>query len=109
MTRLEARSRASFAEAKERLAAVERELEALRREAEALAQRADPEAEAAARDALEEVRRFIGEAAMRAEVGVLDTFWLKKQQRTRDIERLLEQKSQTEEQARRAVESLSEW
>jgi len=109
LTRLEARSRASFAEAKERLAAVERELEALRREAEALAQRADPEAEAAARDALEEVRRFIGEAAMRAEVGVLDTFWLKKQQRTRDIERLLEQKSQTEEQARRAVESLSGW
>jgi len=108
LTRLEARAQSAFADARGRLAAVEQELDALRREAEALARRADPAADAAAEDALQQVGRFLEDAVMRAEVGVLDTFWLKKQQRTRDIERLLEKKAETEKQARSAVEALSE-
>lgn len=108
LSRLEARSQALFQDARRRLSSVQRELESLLREAEALARQAGPESDAAAQAALEEVRSFLSDAAMRAEVGVLDTFWLKKQQRTRDIERLLERKLETEQQAEGAVESLSE-
>jgi hypothetical protein len=65
------------------------QLRALGGEAGALRVEAAPPVEQAARAAMEATRSAIADAAMRAEFGVLDTYWLKKEHRTRAVEALL--------------------
>lgn len=60
-----------------------------------------------ASQALQEVQAKLTDAAMRAEFGVLDTYWLKKQHRTRGVENLLQLKKETEIQVLEAIEDLS--
>jgi hypothetical protein len=95
-------------EAMKALRELERDVEALRAEAAALARAAERPVDAAARAALDGVLAELEEAAMRAEVGVLDTYWLKKQRRTRAVERLLTELEETERQMSEATEAASE-
>ncbi len=62
---------------------------------------------AVVKQALVKVQADLSDAAMRAEFGVLDTYWLKKQHRTRSIENLLQMKQETERQVLDAIEDLS--
>lgn len=59
------------------------------------------------KQALGAVKADLSDAAMRAEFGLLDTYWLKKQHRTRSIESLLQMKQETERQVLEAIEDLS--
>jgi len=82
--------------ARAELASIDRELAAIAAEVRALDRRAAPLAEAAAQRALETLRDQLADATLRAEVGVLDTFWTRKQQRTRAIEEKLRERKATE-------------
>lgn len=83
------------------LTGIEADLNALKAEAEA-------PVNGVAQEALETVQAGLSDAAMRAEFGVLDTFWLKKQHRTREIEDLLQLKKETERQVLEAIQDLSD-
>lgn len=72
-----------------------------------LAAAADVPINGVARQALHSVEDKLSDAAMRAEFGVLDTYWLKKQHRTRSVENLLQMKNETERQVLDAIEELS--
>jgi hypothetical protein len=61
-----------------------------------------------ARRAIEHIKAALQDAAMKAEVGVLDTFWLKKEHRTQAIESLLDQKKEMQRQANEAATELFE-
>lgn len=65
-----------------------------------------PTATQVASSALAGVRGTLDDAAMRAEFGVLDTYWLKKQHRTKAIEGILQQQAETERQVLEALEGL---
>lgn len=90
------------------LDAVSREVAAIRGAMQQISARAEPIADAVAQDALEAVRDDLADAAMRAEVGVLDTFWIRKQERTRAIEERLERKKETQRQLDEALRSSRE-
>lgn len=107
LQQLEVRAQQRLVRTRSELNAVRRELSALERDAEELRARARAPTAAAARAALRQVQGILSDASLRAEAGVLDTFWLKKQQRTRDIEELLRRKGETEAQAEEAVDALS--
>ena len=102
---LEREGEARLSRAEGALRGLRAELAAVRREASDLRGEARAPCDAAARAALDAVVARLDDAAMRAEVGVLDTFWLKKQRRTRAIERLLDEQEATE---RRLDEALGE-
>lgn len=68
---------------------------------------AKPTTVAVARGALSDVKSSLDDAAMRAEFGVLDTYWLKKQHRTQAIESLLQQQEETERQVLEALQGLA--
>ena len=59
----------------------------------------------AASGAIEQVEEALRDAAMRAEIGVLDTFWLKKQHRTRAVEKLLQEQHESDRQLDEALDS----
>lgn len=82
------------------------ELQGIGRDLEALRIAGEAPINGVARAALGEVKADLDDAAMRAEFGVLDTFWLKKQHRTRSIENLLQQKAETERQVLEAIRDL---
>lgn len=82
------------------------ELAGIRRDAASLKGEAAEPVNAVAQAALEEVEERIADAAMRAESGILDTYWLKKEHRTRAIERYLDLKKQTARQIEETVEEL---
>jgi len=94
LTKLTRRAEAKLQDARAELDALASEIESLRRASRALRAQARPLADEVAESALEDVRRHLSDARMRAEVGVLDTFWIRKQQRTRDIEDLLRRKKE---------------
>lgn len=111
-TKTEAERAELIAGAERRLAAAKAELDAVRTELttvqaelQEIEAAAAPVADRVASTALDGVLGDFTDAAMRAEVGVLDTFWVRKQQRTRAIESLLEQKKETERQMDEALRS----
>lgn len=73
----------------------------------ALESESKPTTVAVAKDALGDVKASLDDAAMRAEYGVLDTYWLKKQHRTQAIEAILGQQEETERQVLEALEGLA--
>lgn len=103
---LEAEARARREQALAALAALRAELTSINAEAEALRRAAAEPVNAAARRALDEVLQRLSDASMRAEVGVLDTYWLKKQHRTRQVEALLAEQDEVERQMDEALEEL---
>lgn len=94
------------AQALSALRALKRELLALRQETQALKTVASGPVNAVARVALDKVVARLDDAAMRAEVGVLDTYWLKKQHRTRQVERMLLEQQEMERQVEDALTDL---
>lgn len=98
------RSRRSFA--LRMLADLQKELEAIGREAAALEQEVSGTADQVAREAIGDVKESLQDAAMRAEVGVLDTYWLKKQHRTEAIQNLIQLQRETEQQVLDAIQEL---
>ncbi len=109
LTALLAEAERQLRAARAELTALDDELARIRRTASTLRREADDVADTVARASLEDVEEHLAGAAMRAEVGVLDTFWLKKQERTRAIERLLAEKKEAEAQideARRIADQL---
>ncbi len=83
------------------------EIVAVQRDAAQLDGEAARSVNAVARSALREVHAALQDASMRAEVGVLDTFWLRKQHRTKAIEDLLQRQKESERQVTEAIEDLS--
>jgi hypothetical protein len=61
-----------------------------------------------AREAIRAIELAFEAAAMRAEAGVLDTYWLKKEHRTQEIEQLLDRKKESEDQAREAIDEAEQ-
>lgn len=94
------------ATAKAALVGLRADLGAVRSEALALRQSAVGPFDAVARAALDAVIGRLDDAAMRAESGVLDTYWIRKQRRTREVERLLDEQKSTEGQLERVVRSF---
>jgi hypothetical protein len=82
------------------------ELTGIEQDLKALVSEADAPVNGVAQQALEKVQAELSDASMRAEFGVLDTFWLKKQHRTREIEGLLQLRKETERQVLDAIEDL---
>lgn len=93
-------------QATEMLTSIRAEVVAVMKELGRLENDADPTVAAVAKAALDDVRKMLDDAAMRAEFGVLDTYWLKKQHRTRAVESLLESQEETERQVVEALEGL---
>ncbi|MEM7676277.1 MAG: hypothetical protein AAF449_09765 [Myxococcota bacterium] len=87
------------------LGALRREIQGIRRALRAVEEDATVPMNAAAHQAIAQVREALREAAMKAEFGVLDTFWLKKQHRTRAVENLLHQQKETERQLEEALDT----
>lgn len=78
------------------------ELADIMHDVEALDGDAAPAANAVAKEAIDAVQAALQNAAMKAEAGVLDTYWLKKDHRTQAIESLLDRKKEAETQANEA-------
>jgi tetratricopeptide (TPR) repeat protein len=96
LTQLLERGQAELAAARRELAGLRGELSAIDAEASALRAQARPVSDEVAAEALDDIDAFLAEARMRAEVGLLDTYWIRKQQRTRAIESILNEKKETE-------------
>jgi hypothetical protein len=79
------------------------ELVDIMRGVEALESDAGPAASLVAKEAIRAVEAALQNAALRAEAGVLDTYWLKKDHRTQAIESLLDRKKEAETQANEAM------
>lgn len=103
MLDLEREGRERRAEAFAALDALEREIDGLLVETKSVDGEARGPVEAAARKALDGVVARLDDAARRAEVGVLDTYWLKKEHRTRAIESILAEQKETERQLDEAL------
>lgn len=103
---LDGEAEARRAQASAAVAEIERELSAIRAEAERLRGQASEPVDSAARAALDAIVAQLDDAAMRAEVGVLDTYWLKKQHRTRKVEALLQEQGEVEREMETALEEL---
>lgn len=99
-------SRRRTLQAQRELQAIDAELAELGRSAKTLERAAEPWTDAAAEAALNAIRAFLADAAMRAEVGALDTFWVKKQSRTRAIEALIDERKRVERQMEEAATGL---
>lgn len=97
-------SRRSFA--LRMLGELRQELESISRDAAALEQEVSGSADEVARAAIGQVHESLKDAAMRAEVGVLDTYWLKKQHRTESIQNLIQIQKETEQQVLDAIQEL---
>jgi tetratricopeptide (TPR) repeat protein len=108
LAELTSRAERRLAAARAEIAAIRRELAAIRAEVRTVDAAAEPLADEVACAALDAIREDFADASMRAEVGVLDTYWVRKQQRTRAIEALLEQKKETERQMEEAVRASRE-
>lgn len=106
LAEIEREAAARKAEALRRLGEISEELAELRDAARELRDEAVGPVNAAAREALIGIVARLDDAAMRAEVGVLDTFWLKKQHRTRAVERLLDAQKEAEEHITEALRDL---
>ncbi len=89
------------------LGELETELNGIARDADALEQEAGGTSNIVAEKAIADVQQSLQDAAMRAEVGVLDTYWLKKQHRTEAIENLMQLQKETEQQVIDAMDELS--
>ncbi len=105
---LAAESEARRAASRTELAALAASVNGLRDEARALASASPPPADVVARAALDRVLSGLDDAAMRAEVGLLDTAWVEKQSRTREVERLLAERKAAEQQADDALEQAEQ-
>ncbi|MEL7371009.1 MAG: hypothetical protein AAFN74_18965, partial [Myxococcota bacterium] len=92
-------------EALAQLAALRREISGIKRDLRGVEQDASAPVNAVARQAIAQVQEALRDAAMKAEFGVLDTFWLKKQHRTRAVENLLYQQKETERQLNEALDT----
>ncbi|MCK6552021.1 hypothetical protein L6R52_39685 [Myxococcota bacterium] len=90
------------------LVEIRAELGGLLAEAEALELEAGGPVDAVAAKAVRSVKKALADAAMRAEVGVLDTYWLHKEHRTQAIESLLQRKKEAEDQASEALRQAEE-
>lgn len=90
------------------LGEVKGELGGIRAQLEALEREATRVGDQVARAALGDIRRSLEDAAMRAEVGVLDTYWLKKEHRTQAIEALLARQKEDEQLADEAMRAAEE-
>lgn len=66
---------------------------------------ADAPVNGVARQAVDLIQAALRDAAMKAEFGVLDTYWLKKQHRTRAVESLLQQQKETDRQLNEALDT----
>lgn len=111
VSQIEALSQEELARRNEALSAVASlriDIESLREEALRLRQATKGPVNAAAQAALDDVLARLDDAAMRAEVGVLDTYWLKKQHRTRSIEALLNERDEVERQFDEALGAVEE-
>lgn len=62
-----------------------------------------PTENAVAKDAIKSIKDALQNAAMRAEVGVLDTYWLKKDHRTQAIDNLIQRKKDLETRSNDAM------
>lgn len=103
MQDLEREGRDRRAQAFAALDALERDIDALLAETAGVDAEARSPVDAAARAALDTVVAQLDDAARRAEVGVLDTYWLKKEHRTRAIESILAEQKETERQLDEAL------
>jgi hypothetical protein len=88
------------------LSDLETELNAIAKDARLLQAEVGGTADLVSLDALRDVQQALKDAAMRAEVGVLDTYWLKKQHRTEAIQNLIQLQKETEEQVVDALDEL---
>jgi hypothetical protein len=103
--RLEADRRAQAAkllgEIRGELRSIDQEIASLERDS------AEP-VNGVARKAIEQLKSALRDAAMKAEVGVLDTYWLKKEHRTQEIESLLDSKKQLQDETEAAVREIDD-
>jgi hypothetical protein len=88
------------------LSEMEGELQGIARDAKVLQSEVGGTADLVSIDAIQDVQKALVDAAMRAEVGVLDTYWLKKQHRTEAIQNLIQLQKETEEQVVDALDEL---
>jgi hypothetical protein len=108
LVRLDSIERVRRTKALTMLSELETELAAIARDAAALQQEVGGTSNTVALQAIEDVEKVLEAAAMRAEVGVLDTHWLKKQHRTEAIENLIQLQKEAENQIDEAIEELSD-
>ena len=88
------------------LSQLKTEVMAIRRDLLSLEQASTVPVDGVARQAIQQVQAALRDAAMKAEFGVLDTFWLKKQHRTRAVEDLLQQQKETDRQLEEALDTV---
>jgi hypothetical protein len=89
------------------LAELDVEMAAIAKDAAALEAEADGSANGVAKRAIDDVTAALADSAMRAEVGVLDTYWLKKQHRTEQIQNLGQLQKESEAQADEAIQAIT--
>ena len=92
-------------EAESALSLLRTDVVAIRGDLIALQQASGAPVDGVAREAITLIQAALRDAAMKAEFGVLDTYWLKKQHRTRAVEALLQQQKETERQVGEALDA----
>lgn len=108
ITRLSAEEQERQTRALQMLSEIRGEARALAAELEAIEGESKVPIDAAARAALGEIEAYLSAAARRAEFGVLDTYWLKKEHRTQAIEALTRDHKDREAQVLDAIQELGE-
>ena len=81
------------------------DISAIRADLARVEQDASTPSDRVARQAILRIQVALREAAMKAEVGVLDTYWLRKQHRTRAVEALLREQAESEQQLEQALDN----